>query len=358
MTGTRFLDPNSRPRTVTKKRLSGQFFSKFQVYIFRRWVRYLFEVGMGPDRATWINMDETSVPYHVGGRMGNRMIGRTPELRAQMKERATLAKARKHLTLMATVATSDAVQSILPQTLVPRITGEKKKWDQWCDDVNHAEHPTMRYYLVAEGWVNETVMLWWLTNLRQTLDHHGYIKPVVLVLDVAAVHLSEKVLYRIWYYGWFVLVLPAKLTYLLQPLDVYMFGPFKKKLYEMQARTRISASSGESTFHEWVSDLRDTIRDDISNRPVAGLFAQCGMGGSIWEARAKVGEYARLEDELGDRTLPSAEDLKEYLGRGSDGIKKFFFPVPWTNRMSAASSSSGPPPPLRRRVAIPPLLDP
>ena len=221
--GGPILGPNSGPKTVTKNAFLGQLFFEFQVYIFRRWVRYLREIGMGPDRATWINMDETSVPYHVGGRRGNRMLGRSAELRAQMKERASLAKARKHLTLMGTVTTSSDVQRILPQTLVPRMTAEKKMWDTWCDTTVHDGHPSLRYYLLAEGWVNEDVMLWWVKKLRQTLDHHDYAKPVVLVLDVAAGHLSAKVFNRIKHYGWCVFVLPAKLSYLLRPLDVYVF---------------------------------------------------------------------------------------------------------------------------------------
>ena len=349
--------PNLGPKTVTKNLFFGQLFCEFQVHLFRRWVRYLMEIGMGPDRATWINMDETSVPYHVGGRMGNRMLGRSPELRAQMKERASLAKARKHLTLMATVTTSPEVQIILPQTLVPRMTGEKKKWEQWCEEAVHHEHATIAYYLQAEGWVNEEVMLWWVRHLRQTLDHHDYVKPVVLVLDVAAVHLSARVLNRIKLYGWCVLVLPAKLTYLLQPLDVYVFGPFKKQLYEMQARTRIRDPTGESTFREWVSDLRDTIREEITRKPVHGFFTLCGMTANIAEARGKVGEYATVADDLEDRTLPTEAALNEYLGRGSKDIRQFLFPVPWTDRMSAASSSAGPQPPLKRRVPLTPVSE-
>ena len=34
------------------------------------WVAYLTAIGYGIDEAVWINVDETPVPYHVGGRHG------------------------------------------------------------------------------------------------------------------------------------------------------------------------------------------------------------------------------------------------------------------------------------------------
>ena len=38
------------------------------------WVAYLTAIGYGIDEAVWINVDETPIPYHVGGRRGWKKI--------------------------------------------------------------------------------------------------------------------------------------------------------------------------------------------------------------------------------------------------------------------------------------------
>ena len=46
--------------------------ASLQVSWFMTWVAYLCSIGMSPQSATWVNIDETAIPYHVGGRAGMR----------------------------------------------------------------------------------------------------------------------------------------------------------------------------------------------------------------------------------------------------------------------------------------------
>jgi hypothetical protein len=54
-----------------------------------RWVAYLIAIGYGVDEVVWINVDETLIPYHMGG---PRLEKKHPaqELRDQMVEKASL----------------------------------------------------------------------------------------------------------------------------------------------------------------------------------------------------------------------------------------------------------------------------
>ena len=56
--------------TVLKQILD--FFVSYsnQASLCMLWVAYLTAIGYGIDEAVWINVDETPVPYHVGGRHG------------------------------------------------------------------------------------------------------------------------------------------------------------------------------------------------------------------------------------------------------------------------------------------------
>ena len=51
-------------------------------------VAYLIAIGYGVDEAVWINVDETPIPYHVGGRHGWKKHP-VQELRDQMVEKAS-----------------------------------------------------------------------------------------------------------------------------------------------------------------------------------------------------------------------------------------------------------------------------
>jgi len=96
------------------------------------WVAYLTAIGYGIDEAVWINVDETPIPYHVGGRHGWKKQKPVQALREKMVERATLQLQRSHCTLVASIASREEVQKVLPQVLLPKMTGKKKK----AGDVN------------------------------------------------------------------------------------------------------------------------------------------------------------------------------------------------------------------------------
>ena len=61
----------------------------YQSTLCMRWVAYITAIGYGVDEAVWINVVETPIPYHVGGRHGwkNHPV---QEFRDQMVEKASL----------------------------------------------------------------------------------------------------------------------------------------------------------------------------------------------------------------------------------------------------------------------------
>ena len=90
------------------------------------WAAYLRTAGFSEDKAIWINIDETAIPFHVGGRAGNRLQAPTRKARAYMAERASLQLKRANCTFMAALATDPEVQKGLPQVLLPKMKGHKK----------------------------------------------------------------------------------------------------------------------------------------------------------------------------------------------------------------------------------------
>ena len=71
---SRFLGP-------PKKKVAGPGSLPPEVRLFLTWARYLIRRGYGPTKSIWINLDESALPIHVGGRFGNVvMLGKEQKL--------------------------------------------------------------------------------------------------------------------------------------------------------------------------------------------------------------------------------------------------------------------------------------
>ena len=101
-----------------------------QVLLFLTWVQYLKDLGWGPDQAIWINMDESSIPYHIGGRKGNKIGTNTKHLAQHMKEPTSLSMMRRNCTLMAALTTNKDFQQHVPQVILPNVIGQKRDGTQ------------------------------------------------------------------------------------------------------------------------------------------------------------------------------------------------------------------------------------
>ena len=80
------------------------------------------------------------------------------------------------------------------------------------------------------GWVTKAMMLEILKEICVALGELTATHQVVLLLDTAGVHICPKFLRAASRRGIMVQYIPAKLTWLLQPLDTHVFARFKQYL--------------------------------------------------------------------------------------------------------------------------------
>ena len=112
-------------------------------------------------------MDETQLPHHVGGKMGNIKKTSNKDTKSKMKEKATLAQKRKHTTYMASITNNPDLQRSLPQVLLPNPKGDKKRWKS--SELTSNEDKNIVTHLESNGWVNCKVMLWWLRTVHAVM---------------------------------------------------------------------------------------------------------------------------------------------------------------------------------------------
>ena len=77
------------------------------------------------NEAVYINVDETSLVYHYGGKKGLKKKRDTKYKTEDMKDKTSVHLTRKHCSLIAAICSNPNVQEALPQVLLPNVRGKK-----------------------------------------------------------------------------------------------------------------------------------------------------------------------------------------------------------------------------------------
>ena len=276
--------------------------------------------------ATWINIDETPVPYHVSGRAGIRMKRAPTGMNHCLVERATLNQRRAQCTLMAAAVNSDALQKTFPQMLLPNIVGHKKKWRDSASLA--AAPPHIKVNKETNGWSTAVSMKAYFNTLSEHLKSKG-IHKVVIVMDCHPSHYAWPTINHLRKLKWKVILVPSRLTWLLQPLDAYLFGAFKHRLSVSMAAKRTTGQTGSLTFEEWLSVSLNCISTFFGEAQATQSFQKCGCTMYTASMSQKVKQYISYDIVKEVRRLTEFE-LQEYMGKKVKHIHSLLFaePVP------------------------------
>lgn len=203
-----------------------------QVRIFWHWVDYLAQecaaLGKIP---CYINLDETSVARCLGrpvGFLASRAMwpGQTAPRRRISKQLKRAAVT--HVVLMTNLP---QVQPKLPQFFlcnrhVVPVSALKNPALQ--------KPPQVEFWRGVSGWNSVEKMEWILAQIRNAMLEFPDMQTVLL-LDVAMCHIHPRVAAAAERLGIWLVFVPAKLTFLVQPLDVYALAPYKACLAKLFA---------------------------------------------------------------------------------------------------------------------------
>ena len=299
---------------------------------------HLASLGLTLREATFINIDETAIPYHVGGRLGMLKKDCPKELKGRMSERATLKDRRGHCTFMAALSNDPDVQKALPQVLLPNMEGRKRKWKN--SEVLKNAGPTIRVISGTAGWSTADSMKEYFDHLEGVLQALGKDK-VVLVMDAAGSHVSVETLRHVRKKKWQVLMVPGRFTALLQPLDAYVFAGFKLHLFNAHAAQKCLTADGQQTFEEWLGTNISTIESFFGALNGLQYFEKCGYTMDTRRVSRQVLDHVDRAVATHSRPLTTVE-LVDYIGVSNPLHQSLFF---WKH-----------PPPGHARLAVFPAV--
>ena len=140
----------------------------------------------------------------------------------------------------------------------------------------------------------------------------------VLLMDACRVHLQSGVVAECLAQGIWPIIVPAKLTWLLQPLDTHVFLRYKAYLRTAYQSARLMTADGELQVAQFLQVLLETIRHVLQGRKWARAFDEDGIG----EGQAQVSKHIMQQLKLNEApavlaALPSEEVLKLCYPKGA-----------------------------------------
>ena len=111
------------------------------------------------------------------------------------------------------------------------------------------------------------------------LPHQIGVQPII-IWDAARQHTTPVVFTSARRLGLWPITVPAKLTWLLQPLDTHVFSRFKRRLEEIHQATHVQSPSGVVAFPEFMRCVSRTIEDVVTNGSWRHAFEGDGFGRS------------------------------------------------------------------------------
>ena len=265
-----------------------------KVIVFLRWARFLLVQIVWNRQHVVVNMDETqlaSVKNHGTGMISGRRKKRTDQRRAP---RDPEDRHHTKVTYMAAVSDSPDLQPLLPQVILPRYTQHASPPPAMLHTYADFGHP-FEFWHGTAGATTPGIVQTWMTRLRSIISSFNDRAWIILIMDCDTNHLCVTTMAHLRRLGMIPLLVPAKLTWLLQLLDVFVFGMLKKDMRLEEVRSRESSATGPLAKRERMKFATSSIRRIIINRDWTSAFNKLGYGNF-------------------DR--PSASHLQQYLPEG------------------------------------------
>ena len=274
-----------------------------------------------------LNLDETSVKLFQGegkgtiffkkrkrssrpGAAGGEDGAEAPEA----VQAVTLQHKRTCLTHVGLVCDRPEVQPLLPQVLIGNEStfhaGEMEELVAACP-------PNVHLIRQRSAWNNTETQKRVLRLLAAALREHERtaVRPgmkrwqPVLLLDACRLHIHPSVAKSAAALGIWLVVVPARLTWLLQPLDTHVFQRYKEYFRSAYQRARLQTPDGQLSVSQFLGAFCQTIQHLVQGVRWEFAFDSDGYG---QVGQGRVSPY--ILGQLGLAEPPDAPSLEPTLG--------------------------------------------
>ena len=250
-----------------------------------------------------VNMDETSVCMVQGTGAGNIFADKADRI----TQNFPTAMQRTNVTHVAFICDNAEVQHLMPQVI---IANEHTITDREMFALRAASPRNVRILRRRSAWVDAEIcalfMFWLVLGLGALRNRF----QIVLLFDAYKAHFGDSVMTACAAHGIWPILIPASLTWLLQPLDTHAFLPYKLCLQRAYQVARMQTHNGVVGIHDLFACVYFAIADVLENRSWSSAFVRDGFGEQQSQLSSRVESWLELsgrvavgEDRISDRQL-------------------------------------------------------
>jgi len=258
-----------------------------------------------------INIDETSVCLHPGCGRGAVFVTRK-WLRDGGGQHVPKWKQRRYMSHVGVVCDRPDVQAVLPQIVIGSGATLLLR-DIFA--LRRGRPRNVRLIRRTTAWNTSKLMACLIRQIAAVLAVDGLAPAttqVMLIVDAARIHYTPEVLRACRAARFWLIVVPAQMTFLLQPLDTHAFALYKTHLQRAYQRARIGSLSinGDISIAEFLPCIDHAIQSALEARPWAAAFDSDGFGD---RQRSLGGRVKRRLQLSADPEVPSTRPTDAQL---------------------------------------------
>ena len=283
-----------------------------QVRIFLQWLRYVIEEVLWERPHVIVNVDETSL--HTVHHDGCGLASRSQRRSTRTRKRPLDVNDRFYtkVTYVVVVCDAPALQPLLPQVILPRYSQNQRPPAHIMVALEQQGFP-FEFWHGTRGVMTPTIVKAWATGLRRVINSFNEDAWTLLLMDCDSRHLCIDTVTHFRRLGFLVVPVPARLTWLLQVLDVYVFAELKQQIRMQEARLRLSSRTGQLHALDRMKIACRSIRKCIVNTDWAESFSKLGCGSDGRPTASGLQQY--MSEEAMQPRLPSLEEFAEIVAR-------------------------------------------
>ena len=224
-----------------------------------------------------MNLDESSIPAVFSHLKGSVALAAAARGTAdEVTQPVPKGVDRQFFTLAAIICSESALQPLMPQViLAPQALLRADNWRSLQEDL--PDNAYVKYN--ATGWNSESVLVDIITILGMILQPFLHEFQPVLYLDAAPIHLTGPVLAALAAGDIWFSCIPARVTWMLQPLDTHGFLLLKRWL-RRAFQERMDAREGERPLSHMIRlAVRAATRGVLQAKAWRRAFEQNGLLG-------------------------------------------------------------------------------
>ena len=221
-----------------------------------------------------LNLDETSVKFWYEPRQGLRRDSGQAR-RTGCARQASRGQLRRAFTHVAIICDDASLQPHLPQVLLVNertVTVEQSR--RWTS----LPGCNAQLWRAKSAWINDEVFARIVRELGKILKSRAGDRQAILMLDAHVCHYCRRTLAACRDYDIWPVIIPARMTSLLQPLDTHVFSRYKMFLRTRLHQIMLTGENKDLTSEQVINALQHSIKGVLQRHAWTSAFDMNGFG--------------------------------------------------------------------------------